>query len=465
MVVLHSLEAQPTLSFTFDDGSLGDKAGYALEDWNSMILNHLDEAQVKSTFFVRGDDKSGKKGKYLLQSWNDKGHQIANHTLTHPNFDKDDITIEHFKQEIAANDSVINGYSNYVKLFRFPYLDEGRDEDKSQGMIDFLKKQGYKNGYVTVDNYDWYLDSLYQQAVKANLEIDMEKLKALYVDVLYEAITFSDGIAMKYLKRSPKHVLLLHDNDLAAYFIDDLVLRLKANGWEIISPLEAFEDPIAKQEPKTLFKGQGRVAALARDAGAKRKDLVHAAEDESKLKQMFEDYQVVSEKSAEMPAWFLQEMESQVGVRKASNAKYQSENEPFSDYVIEWTWGIGKDKVNGRMYGIKDDQPTYDFWEFKMYWDADRKQARLIQWGNGGMLADGFIRQAGEDHVSGQEAGQTESIQTLSSPHMASRLERHLNTPTAEGLITTSYSKDEQGEWQAQRSYLWVKQKDKAADN
>ncbi len=151
-----------------------------------------------------------------------------------------------------------------------------------------------------------------------------------------------------------------------------------------------------------------------------------------------------------MPDWLQKEMEAQIGIRKASNAKYQSENEPFSDYVIEWTWGIGKTQVNGRMWGIKDDKPSFDFWEFKLFWDADKKQARLMQWGHGGVMADGFIRPMGEKTL--------ESIQILSSPQMEPKTERHVNQYTPEGLVTTSFEKDEQGQWQEKRSYLWVKQ-------
>ncbi len=37
-----ALHAQPTISFTFDDGSVGDFGAYEFEDWNEMILRTLD---------------------------------------------------------------------------------------------------------------------------------------------------------------------------------------------------------------------------------------------------------------------------------------------------------------------------------------------------------------------------------------------------------------------------------------
>ncbi|MEM9673396.1 MAG: polysaccharide deacetylase family protein, partial [Bacteroidota bacterium] len=75
---------QPTISFTFDDGVTADYPGYPFEVWNSMLLDKLDSARVNAIFFVTGHNKADQKGKFLLESWNDRGHSIANHTYSHP---------------------------------------------------------------------------------------------------------------------------------------------------------------------------------------------------------------------------------------------------------------------------------------------------------------------------------------------------------------------------------------------
>ena len=94
-------------------------------------------------------------------------------------------------------------------------------------------------------------------------------------------------MARRTLGRSPRHVLLLHENDLAALFIGDLVTELRARGWTIISATEAFADPIAELEPDTLFLGQGRIAALAHEAGMAPDSLVSPTEDEDYLARRF----------------------------------------------------------------------------------------------------------------------------------------------------------------------------------
>ncbi|WP_017734109.1 polysaccharide deacetylase family protein [Nafulsella turpanensis] len=137
-----SATGQKTISFTFDDGITHDRPGYTFEEWNGMLLKSLDSANIQAIFFVKGEDKLNEKGRYLLNSWNDKGHKIANHTFTHPNFNKEDVTYEDFKEELFLADSIIREYSNYVKLFRFPYLKEGNSRAEVDSIRGFLKEQG-----------------------------------------------------------------------------------------------------------------------------------------------------------------------------------------------------------------------------------------------------------------------------------------------------------------------------------
>ena len=71
-----------------------------------------------------------------------------------------------------------------------------------------------------------------------------------------------------YIGRSVKHVLLLHETDLNAICIGEVVRGLRKKQWKIISPDEAYTDPIAQIEPvSTTILNQGRVHALAKQLG------------------------------------------------------------------------------------------------------------------------------------------------------------------------------------------------------
>ncbi len=296
LLACSQLWAQKQIAITFDDAPRPD-SHLSSEARTAKLLAALQSSGVEQAMFFVTTKHLNADSQQRLDEYHQAGHLIANHSDQHLWLHKTDVAV--YQQDFMTAHKRLKDYPHFRPMFRFPFLDEGRDQVRHDAMKKFLQQQGYQNAYVTVDNYDWYLDHLFQQAIKGSGQVDMQQMKKLYVDVLSTAIQFSDDIAMQYLGRSPKHVLLLHDNDLAAYFIDDLVTHLKANGWQIISTTEAYQDPIATQIPDTLFNGQGRVAALARVAGAKPRDLVHVAEDEVQLKSMFEAYQVVKSGSKE----------------------------------------------------------------------------------------------------------------------------------------------------------------------
>lgn len=287
---VYTSQENKQIALTFDDAPRSGEY-FSVQERTDKLLKALDDSGAGQVMFFVTTKRLNEQTTPILDQYVKKNHLIANHSENHLWLHKTDIAT--YKNDFLTAHAKLKDYKTFKPFFRFPYLDEGRSTALNQQMDQFLIEQSYQNGYVTVDNYDWYLNKLYQDAMKNNQSVDMKQLKSLYVYVLLQAIEFSDAYAIKYLGRSPKHVLLLHDNDLAAMFIDDLVVALRAKNWEIISPISAYQDPIAEITPKTRFRGQGRAAALAFDAGAKPAELVHQAEDEAALKQLFKDYQII----------------------------------------------------------------------------------------------------------------------------------------------------------------------------
>lgn len=177
--------------------------------------------------------------------------------------------------DIDAAETKLKGLTNRRPWYRFPYLDEdGRGEDNT----DLVKRDAFRaalaernlmSGYVTVDTFDWHLDRLWQDAIKDGKTVNTDALSKVYVDMVLDAAEHFDTMGQEVLGRRPAQVVLLHENDLAASFTLDLVKALRENGWTIISPDEAFKDPMATMLPQTRFSGMGRIAAIAADAGHK----------------------------------------------------------------------------------------------------------------------------------------------------------------------------------------------------
>lgn len=289
LALVTSLNAfgQPTISFTFDDGSMSNRANYEFEEWNNMILSALDAAEIKAVFFVKTDDKATDKGRYLLYTWNSKGHLIANHTYSHPNFNREDISAEDFRIELLKADSLISSYSNYVKLFRFPYLKEGNTTTKIDSIRQIIKFYEYQNGHVTIDASDWYIDSRLRNRLKQNPNANIDVFKDFYLEHLFDRANYYESLSFELTGRHISHTILLHHNLAAALFLDDLIAMFKSNGWNVISADEAFKDPFFKHTP--IHPGESLIWAIAKDSGKYEGQLRYPAEDSKYEKERMDE--------------------------------------------------------------------------------------------------------------------------------------------------------------------------------
>ncbi len=267
------------IALTFDDAPR-DATHFDGPERARRLIAGLEQAGVEATFFCTTDGLASAEGRARIDAYRAAGHLVANHAYEHP--DLHEVGAEAFLTDFARAARDLEAIPGARRWFRHPYLHEGRTLEERDRVREALRAADYVSGYVTVDNYDWYLDRLFQEAIAARRAVDYERLRDVYVTLLVEGVEFYDGIAREALGRSPAHVLLLHENDLAALFIADLAAALRAKGWTIVSADEAYRDPIAGEEPKTLLLGQGRVVALAVDRGyAGRKGLW---EDEDEIR-------------------------------------------------------------------------------------------------------------------------------------------------------------------------------------
>lgn len=272
-------EDKSTIAFTFDDGSTKDMPLHKLKEWNQRILDALNKHKISAVFFATGSRLQGDKGKYVLSSWNNAGHKIANHTFTHPCFNNEKTTLDSFKHEFQKNDTFISTYSNYYKSFRYPFLKEGNTVEKRDGFRKFLKENNYKTGHVTVDASDWYINSRLIKRIKENQKSDISEFKKFYIEHLYDRALYYDSLAFRITGRRICHTLLLHHNLTSALFLDDLIQHFKKKGWEITDADKAFTDEIYKIEPANIPAGESLIWALARQSGQFENILRYPAED------------------------------------------------------------------------------------------------------------------------------------------------------------------------------------------
>jgi hypothetical protein len=159
------------------------------------------------------------------------------------------------------------------------------------------------------------------------------------------------------------------------------------------------------------------------------------------------------EELSKSPQWYLEDiarLTAEGGRWITDNSAYQSENEPFEAYGMEWQSGFDGDTMTGRLFGIKDGQELpHDFWEFRQYWHPGRQEAVIEQFGWGGALGLGTLRE--------DEAG-TRSEQTF---HMADGTRMHGGHKSRfadpDTYVTESFDIVD-GAWEPRRKYVWKRQ-------
>ncbi len=108
-IIVANRNAEKCVALTFDDGP------HPL--YTKEILDILDRYNAKATFFVIG--KNAQDNKELLLEELKRGHEIGNHTFTHP--DLKIISNEKFREELIATDNIIKEITGEKpKLFRPP---------------------------------------------------------------------------------------------------------------------------------------------------------------------------------------------------------------------------------------------------------------------------------------------------------------------------------------------------------
>ncbi|MEM7638219.1 MAG: polysaccharide deacetylase family protein [Pseudomonadota bacterium] len=260
------------IALTYDDAPLGDGPRYIGVERTDALIRQLDEAASGPVaIFVTTKGFELQQGSERIAAYADAGHYIANHSDQHM-WGSRTPTADYIA-DIDRAETKLAMFDNRRPWFRFPFLDEGGQGDanksgeKRDAYRTALAERGLISGYVTVDTYDWHLDSLWSQAVRDGRAIDMDALSKVYVDMVVDAANHYDQLSQRVLDRRPIQVLLLHENDLAATFTVDMIEALRADGWEITDPDLALADPIVNQMPATLHSGGGRISALAMDSG------------------------------------------------------------------------------------------------------------------------------------------------------------------------------------------------------
>jgi len=140
------------LALTFDDGPD--------PEWTPAILAILKQKKVTATFFMIGSAMEAHPG--LVQQVLADGHEIGNHTYTHPNLA--DTPAAAVRLELNATQRLFQALTGRsMRLFRPPYMGDAEPSDADEIIpVETAQSLGYITIGTHVDTLDWMMPSVPQ---------------------------------------------------------------------------------------------------------------------------------------------------------------------------------------------------------------------------------------------------------------------------------------------------------------
>jgi cellulose synthase/poly-beta-1,6-N-acetylglucosamine synthase-like glycosyltransferase/spore germination protein YaaH/peptidoglycan/xylan/chitin deacetylase (PgdA/CDA1 family) len=218
LITSEKYEAIP-LSYDIDQiGAAKNKIVISFDDgpdrrWTPRILDVLKEKHAPAVFFVVGEQANASPD--LLKREYNEGHEIGNHTFTHPQFDE--ISHTQLKWELNLTQRLIESTLGVKSLlFRPPYgIDHQPEYAEEVVQLPYPQELGYIIVGQKIDPDDWRVDGSKPQRP-------------------------AEEIAEEVLRQAKNgNIVLLHDGGgdraqtVAALPL--IIDRLRANGYELTS--------------------------------------------------------------------------------------------------------------------------------------------------------------------------------------------------------------------------------------
>lgn len=225
------------LAVTVDDlPAVGPRSRSAAENLR-MIAAALNEAKVKAVGFVVGD----RGGFEALKAWVEAGHDLGNHTWSHPGYSKTPIPT--YLAEVKKTDRVMLekvGVDLRKGFFRYPFLDHGNSEAKVAAMEHHLQSVGARLAHVSLDTVD------YRFAVEYANPTKRDQVKTAFLEHLRECAGHFEKLSMRLFGRKIPLILLLHANELNADCMPAVLAGFKELGYRFVTLEEAVADEAYK---------------------------------------------------------------------------------------------------------------------------------------------------------------------------------------------------------------------------
>ncbi|HEY2857985.1 MAG TPA: polysaccharide deacetylase family protein [Terracidiphilus sp.] len=195
-------------------------------------------------------------GQDILEAWINAGLDLGNHTYSHLDFD--DHTVEEFEQEVISGEAgflpLMQAAGRSGKFFRFPFNHTGDTQEKHDAVAAFLAGRGYSQAPCTIETSDWMFNEAYGRMLANRDRTAAARLRADYLSFTEAQIDYFGKLNRQVVGYDPPQIMLIHDNQLNADVIEQLLGIFREKRYRFVTLSEAESDPVYRSGDTLVTK-------------------------------------------------------------------------------------------------------------------------------------------------------------------------------------------------------------------
>lgn len=210
-------------------------AAFARHRWH--VTGFVNEKQLE------GPDHAARVS--LLERWLAAGHDLGNHTYSHPSLNK--VGAAAFIADIdrggIETSRLLERRGRTERWFRYPFLETGVTRADRDHVSQWLEGHGLHVAPVTMENADWQFATPYDAALARGDSGHAAAIRRAYIAYTAAAVHWYRVAGRQLLGREPAFVLLIHADQLNADTIDSLAATFRREHLHVVSLDRAMRDP------------------------------------------------------------------------------------------------------------------------------------------------------------------------------------------------------------------------------
>ena len=259
----------PEIAITIDDLPVHAPypPGLTPLEVNRQMIDALKAEHVPVTAFVNAVNVKDAETMEALRDWRAAGFALGNHTWSHRGLSE--MTPSEFEGEVTKDEPVLEvlAAGSDRRWFRYPFLDEGKDETQRIAARHVLAKHGYRVAAVTTGFADWAWTPAYSRCTAKHDFAGIAELERLYLAAVEKSIADDRETAHKLYDRDIPYVLLMHVSAMSAHMMPQVLKAYRDAGFRFVSLPQAEGDPVYREYTDLRLQPPGSRAELAKQKG------------------------------------------------------------------------------------------------------------------------------------------------------------------------------------------------------